>query len=142
MKEVLDAGGEISFVAAGFSMLPMLRNRMDTVILRKPGRKLKKNDVAFFIRSDGVFVLHRVIGEDSDGYLIRGDNLNNIDRGVKDSQILAVMTGYIKDGKKTNCTDFGYKLYCLFLPLVRLFRHKIYPVYVKAYKKLFESKKK
>ena len=132
MKEVLKSGGEVSFVTAGFSMLPMLRNRTDKVVLVKPEGRLKKYDVPFYVRPDGNFVLHRIIGFEKDGYITRGDNQKDTERGVKDEQVIAVLKSFYRNGRHIKCTDFKYRCYCLFLPLVRLYRLNLYPIYVKA----------
>ncbi len=131
MKAVLQSGGEVSFVTAGFSMLPMLRNRTDKIILKKPEGRLKKYDVPLYIRDDGKFVLHRIIHVNCDGYITRGDNQKEIERGVKDEQITAVLKSFVRNGRQIKCTDFGYRCYCRFLPFVRFYRLWLYPVYVK-----------
>jgi signal peptidase len=132
MKEVLKSGGEVSFISAGFSMLPMLRNRMDKIFLVRPEGRLKKYDVPLYIRRDGKFVLHRIIGSGRDGYILRGDNQREIERGVSDEQVVAVLKAFCRDGKMIKCTDIKYRCYCRLLPFVRFFRLKIYPIYVKT----------
>jgi len=131
MKEVLKSGGEVSFVTAGFSMLPMLRNRTDKVVLVRAEGQLKKHDVPLYVRADGKYVLHRIIGADSGGYKTRGDNQREIECGVRDEQIIAVLKAFYRDGKLIKCTDLKYRCYCRFLPFVRIFRFRIYPIYVK-----------
>ncbi len=140
MSLVLEAGGEISFVTAGFSMLPLLRNRMDKVFLKKTSDTPKKGDVIFYRRENGAFVLHRIIGKNKDGYILRGDNQTDIEYGVKRENILAVLQKVVRaDGKVIRCDSALYSAYVFFLPLVRLFRFKIYPIYVKIIKKLSAS---
>ena len=132
MVEVLENGGEVSFVSAGVSMVPMLRHRMDTVVLVKPIRKLRKNDVPFYRRADGRFVLHRIIGKDDKGYILRGDNQSEKEYGVTDDMIIAVLKEFRRNGKKIGCESFKYRLYCALLPLIRFVRFRVYPIYVKA----------
>lgn len=131
MKEVLKSGGEVSFVTAGYSMLPILRNRTDKVVLARAGGRLKKHDVPLYVRPDGRYVLHRIIGVDGSGYKTRGDNQREVECGVRDEQIIAVLKAFYRNGKLIKCTDFKYRCYCRFLPLVRLYRFRLYPIYVK-----------
>lgn len=132
MQIVLQNGGDVSFVTSGFSMLPLLRNKMDTVTLRKPDRPIRRGDVIFYRRPSGEFILHRVIGKRKDGYVLRGDNQKDIEYGVQDEWVLAVLVRIQrKDGKIIECGCAGYRFYKAFLPLVRLFRLYIYPQYVR-----------
>ena len=61
IRETLAESGEVSFVSAGVSMLPTIRDRKDTVTLVSPQGKLKKGDVPFYQRDNGQYILHRVI---------------------------------------------------------------------------------
>lgn len=63
-------------------MYPMLRNGEDVVVLKKPEGRLKYLDVALYRRSNGDFVLHRVVGFDKDG-----------------KYIFAVIISFIKNGE-------------------------------------------
>ena len=111
MLEVLNSGAEFVMKTHGISMTPMLSDGMDEVVLVKPYGKLNKYDVALFKRHDGQFVLHRVVGENSQGYIFRGDNQIVNEYGVTDDMIVAVMNAYIKNGKRINVTDGEYKDY-------------------------------
>ena len=67
IKEQFAAGGEkVSFTPRGCSMLPMLRDNLDKVVLEKPADHLKKYDLPLYMRDNGSYVLHRVVdvGED------------------------------------------------------------------------------
>ncbi len=139
MTAVLEAGGEISFVTAGYSMLPLLRNRTDKVYLKKTDKKPRKGDVIFYKRENGAYVLHRIIGKNDDGYILRGDNQTDIEYRVNEGQILATLCKVVRaDGKTVEADSFLNRLYVLFLPLVRVFRLKIYPIYVKMIKKIIK----
>ena len=111
MLEILDSGNEFVLRTHGISMMPMLSDGEDEVVLVKPVGKLNTNDVALFKRERGQFVLHRVVGKSSRGYTFRGDNQIINEHGVTDDMIIAVMTAYIKNGKRINVTDDEYKRY-------------------------------
>ena len=122
MTEVLESGGEVSFITAGTSMLPLLRDRCDKVILVKNKNMPQKNDVVFYKRDDGQYVLHRIVGVKKDKFIIRGDNLWSNEHGITTKHIIAIATAFERNGKLIKCTDFKYKLYCFCLPVIRFFK--------------------
>lgn len=112
IKEAFDNGEEFNLITAGTSMLPMLRDRQDTVVLQRKNGKLKKYDLPLYKRADGSFVLHRIVGIGKEGYILSGDNHDLKEYPVTDEQIIAVVTAYIKDGKRISTNSLGYKIYC------------------------------
>ena len=111
MPETSDAGGEASFVSKGRSMLPMLRDGVDTVILKKPTFPLKRYDIPLYIRKNDKFVLHRIIAIKDGKYIIRGDNCTYIETDIRDENVVAVLCGFVRNGKKYSVDNFFYKLY-------------------------------
>ena len=72
---------EITIKPTGNSMLPFIRPN-DTVSLICDCRDIKKYDVVLY-QAYGVSVLHRVIGEENDRYIICGDNTAVIEKVPK-----------------------------------------------------------
>lgn len=136
LLEVIDSGSEFVMRTHGISMTPMLSDGHDEVVLVKPTGRLKKYDVALFKRADGQFILHRVVGEDSDGYIFRGDNQIINEHGVTDNMIIAVMTAYVKNGRRIEITDVEYKRY-LKTVKPRYTKKRIRYVVSAIYRKLF-----
>ena len=66
-EEKLETGGLVTFNPKGTSMLPMLRDGDDTVVLSKPKGRLHLFDLPLYRRKDGSYVLHRVVNFGSDG---------------------------------------------------------------------------
>lgn len=73
IKEALEVVGQYVGPTVGVSMLPMLKQGRDTIVVRPKTGKLKSLDVALYMRGDD-YVLHRVLYPTKDGYVIRGDN--------------------------------------------------------------------
>ena len=73
IREQLAQGGSVRIAPNGTSMLPMLRQGMDTVVLSPVPERLQKYDIPFYRRDNGQFVLHRItaVGET---YACIGDN--------------------------------------------------------------------
>lgn len=123
MTERLNAGGKVTFTPKGTSMLPMLRDGEDAVILEKTQDRLKLFDVAFYKRDNGQYVLHRVYSFDSDGtYAMCGDNQFVLEHGIRNDQIIAVMTAFFRKGKNYTTESVTYKIYINFWYYVRILR--------------------
>ena len=103
--------GRILRTNKGVSMMPLLRENRDVMIIEKCEGRLKKYDVPLYKRGDD-YVVHRIIKVRADSYDIIGDNCINIERGIKDEQIIGVLTGVIRDGKTISFDSFKYKAYC------------------------------
>ncbi len=111
IEEKLENGGSITFGPHGVSMLPLIRQGKDSVTISALKEKPKKGDVIFYRRADGRFVLHRIMGEDSQGYILCGDNQCLLERGVAEDSIIGIMTEVIRDGKTVSCKDEAYLKY-------------------------------
>lgn len=112
--EQIDKDGSVKFTPRGVSMLPVIRNNQDTVTLEKPVFPLKKYDVAFYVRDNGKYVLHRVIAVKKDSYTMRGDNQFRSESGIREDQIIAVATCFEKDGKTIYFRSRKHKLFAFY----------------------------
>lgn len=113
MEEQINAGKTVRFAPRGTSMLPMLRQGIDTVVLKKAPEKLKKYDLPLYRRENGQFVLHRVIKVDKDGYVMRGDNQWIREHGIKNENILAIASGFYRGDEFVSCDNSEYIKYCI-----------------------------
>ena len=101
----------------GTSMMPMLRQGKDRVVITKCERKLKLHDVPLYKSKDNKYVLHRIIKVKPDGYVIRGDNLYNNEYNVADSDIIGVLKAFYRGDKLVDCRNKGYRLYIWYIRL-------------------------
>ena len=124
MVEKLNSGVTVTFSPKGKSMLPMLRDGEDVVVLSKPDGRLHLFDIPFYKRSNGSYVLHRIVNFDADGsYVLCGDNQFVLEHGIKDSDIIGVVTAFYRKGKAYSVNSFSYRLYVNFWFYTRFFRH-------------------
>ena len=112
-RERLVAGQSIRFSPRGVSMLPMLRQGIDSVTLSPAPEKLKKYDLPLYQRDDGKYILHRVLKAD-DTYTCIGDNQFVFEYGVRHNQIIAVVTSFNRGDREIPVTAMTYQLYCHF----------------------------
>ena len=107
--EFLEKEGFFSVSTKGVSMMPMLRDGIDTVIINRKEDRLQKYDVAFFRRGKSL-VLHRVIKVLPEGYIIRGDNCIGYDK-VAEDDVLGVLTLFVRGKKQISVLDSSYRIY-------------------------------
>ncbi len=111
MEEKLNNGGKVTFKPHGISMLPLIRQGRDSVVIEKLDGNAKIGDVIFFRRPNGQFVLHRVVGKRKDGYILCGDNQWQKERGVREEWIIGTMTGILRDGEAAELDCESYRKY-------------------------------
>ena len=121
-QERLAAGQQIRFSPMGTSMLPMLREGRDSVVLSQAPQRLQKYDLPLYRRDNGAYILHRVIRA-GETYTCMGDNQYIPEPGVRHDQIIAVVTGFRRRGRDCTVNSLGYRLYCRLWHLSRPFRH-------------------
>ena len=111
-EEQIQQHGSLVYTNVGDSMMPLLREKRDLLIVEKRGaERLKKYDVPLYKRPNGQYILHRIIKVRKDDYVIVGDNRWQREFGVKDEWIFGVLTAVVRDGKRMDVTDWKYKLY-------------------------------
>ena len=118
-EEILARDGKLVYKMKGVSMLPMLHQNRDLVVIVPPEGRLKKYDVALYRRGKA-YVLHRVIEVKEHGYLIRGDNTYTLE-DVSEEAVLGVLTDFTHNGKSYNVTNSAYRYYAYFW-------HTVYPI--------------
>jgi hypothetical protein len=109
-EQELDSKGSLIYTTVGMSMRPFLRSGEDLMIIeaRKDGR-CKARDVVLYRRNSGKYVLHRIMAVRKDDYVLCGDNCWSLEPGIRDDQILGVLTAVIRDGKRREVSDKSYR---------------------------------
>ena len=122
IRERLSAGQSVRFSPRGVSMLPMLRQGIDSVVLSPIPETLNKFDLPLYRRENGKYILHRIIGA-GDTYVCMGDNQFTPEPGVRREQMIALVTGFYRGDKYHSVDEPVYKLYCRFWHYSRILRH-------------------
>ena len=108
---VLEEQGVVIVNPKGISMLPLIKEATDSVVLKKPDRPLKKLDVVAYRRPNGTSVLHRIIKVKDGRYDINGDNLASIERNVPHDWIFGIMVGVYQGDRYIDVNDKEYIKY-------------------------------
>lgn len=106
----MEASGSASLTVTGWSMMPMLHNRRDSVVIRPVAGRQGKGDLILYQRANGKYVLHRILRVKKEGYVCCGDNQFFTEK-VADDQLLAVVTRFTRGGKSYDVDNKGYKRY-------------------------------
>ena len=122
IRERLAAGQSVRFSPRGISMLPMLRQGVDSVVLSPLPPQLKKYDLPLYQRKNGQYVLHRVV-EVGDTYTCIGDNQFDLEAGIPHHWMIAVVSAFYRGEKLYTVNCPWYRLYCLIWHHSRSARH-------------------
>ncbi len=117
--EQFAAGKSVRFSPRGVSMLPMLRQGIDSVVLSPPPKTLKKYDLPLYRRKNGQYVLHRII-KVQETYTCMGDNQFSPENGIRDKQMIALVTGFYRGERYWSTHSFAYRCYCRLWHYTRL----------------------
>lgn len=109
--ESLSAGQSVRFFPKGTSMLPMLRQGKDSVVLSPLPEKLRKFDLPLYRRSNGQYVLHRII-KAGDSYTCIGDNQFEKEAGLRREQMIGIVTAFTRGDRQYSVSQWQYRLYC------------------------------
>jgi signal peptidase I len=116
VRAILASGKQIKLHIKGASMLPLLREKTDTVLLALPQR-VRRGDIALYQRGSGDVVLHRVIGQNAQGFTMRGDSQQNAEYGITPEQIVGVAVSIERRGRPFSVRHPLYRIYALMIRL-------------------------
>lgn len=120
-EEEIERKGKLVYTNVGDSMMPIIQQNRDLLIIEKVNGRLKKYDVPLYKRDSGQYVLHRILKVRKNDYVICGDNRRQKEYGITDSHIIGVLTGIVRDRRTISVNDKKYRLYvhlwCDFFPI-------------------------
>ena len=121
-EDYLKKKGKLTYDVKGISMYPWLKEGRDFFTVEpKSDKRFQKFDVVLYRRDPGQYVLHRIIQVRETDYVILGDNSIKKEVGIKDEDILGIMTSFVRDCRKISVNNKIYQL------LVRIWYY-IYPL--------------
>jgi hypothetical protein len=118
INETISTGGEFRLFHKGTSMMPLLRQGIDSVLLVSP-TNIKKNDIVLYERPSGQLVMHRIIKVKRNSYLICGDNQYILEKGITDKNMLAKVKGIYRGDEYFDINNKQYRKYLRKLPFRR-----------------------
>lgn len=130
MKELFSQGKTVTLTARGSSMRPLLRDGVDSVVLKglANGEELRRLDVPLYRREDGKYVLHRIVKVNPDGFDMCGDGQVAVEKGIPKENIEAIAEAFIIKGKYVPVSSKKYRLYSALWCAVRPVRGYIFKI--------------
>lgn len=141
-EEILQQQGKLVYTNVGISMMPLLRQHRDLLIIApKPEGRLHMWDVPLYRRDNGQYVMHRVLWVRQNDYVMCGDNQWRPEFGITDRHIVGVLEAVNRDGKLLPVRPtaehphipFRYRAYvfiwCFFYPIRAFFVYFEYKYY-------------
>jgi len=114
-EEYLRKNGTLTYTFSGVSMMPMLKQGRDLFTVRaKTAERCQKYDVVLYRRPPQHYVLHRIVEVREDDYVILGDNCITKEYGIRDEDILGVLTEFVHNGRTIPADNRGYRFYARF----------------------------
>ncbi len=113
--------GRIIYTNVGDSMMPLIKQGRDVLVISAVNGRLKRYDIPLYKRDSGQYVLHRILKVRKNDYVICGDNRCNKEYGITDRHIIGVLSGIIRDGREIPVTNIKCRIYahlwCDFFPV-------------------------
>ncbi len=103
--------GRIIYTNVGDSMMPLIKQGRDVLVISTVNGRLKRYDIPLYKRDSGQYVLHRILKVRKNDYVICGDNRCNKEYGITDRHIIGVLSGIIRDGREIPVTDIKCRIY-------------------------------
>lgn len=122
LEDNLKNGVSVTFTAKGNSMHPYLRNGTDRVTVLPFDGIFQKNQIYFYRRTNGQYILHRLIKIRSDRLYFCGDHQFYMEE-IKKEQVLGQLACAKRGKKEISLSGFRTALWCFFLPIRRFSLH-------------------
>jgi len=128
-EDILAETGHLIWTNVGDSMMPLLRERQDLLVIGpKPKGRLRLWDVPLYRRPNtGKCIMHRVICVLPHSYVMLGDNQWRPEFGVRDDQIIGILEGVTRRDDDTSHSSQHY------LPVRSTPEHPHVPFRYRAY---------
>lgn len=121
-KTELEKNGRLIYINKGTSMLPLLRENRDVMVLRKACPPFEKRDTVLYVRDNGQYVVHRIARVlSANRYYIIGDNCLKGET-VREDQIIGILTRIHRGKREIRVTDPLYRIYAALVPCRRTVR--------------------
>ena len=106
----LERTGQLIYTTVGTSMRPFIRSQEDLVVIeRRHDARYEKCDAVLYRRDSGQYVLHRIVKVSPNGYTMCGDNRAGLEHGIRNDQILGVLTAVIRKGQRIDVNTEAYR---------------------------------
>ena len=121
MEVAFAAGGYFRLYPSGRSMLPLLREGIDSVLLSRPD-VIRRGDI-LLVRAEHGFLLHRAIAVNDDGITLCGDALTVTEGPFPETAVIARVVRIYRGERPIDPSSLGQRVYAARRALRRRIRH-------------------
>ena len=111
LLSLLDETDCVPLVISGSSMTPFLVHGRDAVYLSKVRRSLRRGDMILYRRDSGSYILHRIYRVVEDCYTLVGDAQTELEHGIRQDQVLALVCAVRRKGKLLKPGSFWWDFF-------------------------------
>lgn len=112
LRDLLSQEKEVSLTITGNSMSPFLVHGRDKIMISPPDGSWKKGDMAFFVRDNGQYVMHRICRVDKNGNcFFIGDAQQHIEGPIAPEQIFGKISSVQRKGKWIGPEDIWWRFF-------------------------------
>lgn len=119
----------LPLIVSGNSMSPFLIHGRDTVYLSRLTRPVRRGDILLYQRRNGAYILHRVWKVEKDSYTMVGDAQVELEPGIRDDQIIAIVTAADRKGERMAPGGFWWTFFEKFWIRIVPLRRGIWRIY-------------
>ncbi|HEY8350478.1 MAG TPA: S24/S26 family peptidase [Clostridia bacterium] len=142
IKELLDNGHKVRITVTGSSMMPFLRENIDSVELSAASfESLRFGQIPLIRRADGQYILHRLIIKKKDCFYIMGDAQLWIEGPIYPEQLIAVVTKIWRGDRQISASNIIWNILS-FIWWLRIPAHRILRIPYRLLKKVYRVVRK
>lgn len=133
IKELIEEGQIVSFSVTGTSMVPFLREHIDSVEVNKVDfADIIRGDIVVTARIDGSYVMHRILKKNKASYYLIGDAQRWPEGPHKAHEVIGRVKAVWRSGRYIECSNFWWRTFSSLWLILRPFRYSIFRGYGKV----------
>lgn len=127
IRDLLDNDRKVRITVTGNSMMPFLRENIDSVELSAADfSSLRFGQITLIRRQDGQYILHRLVRKKKDHFYIAGDAQLSVEGPVYPDQLIATVTKVWREDRQISASNIIWQtisfIWWLRLPAFHILR--------------------
>lgn len=128
VRKLLTAGHTVTIRVRGHSMLPLLHNRRDRVILASCSKPIAGSIVLAEV-TPTCYVLHRIINQSGDGLTLMGDGNLTGGETCLERNVVGVVVAIIRNDRELRLGGVWWRIYSWWWTFLRPIRRYLLAIY-------------
>lgn len=130
INEIFGRGGRVRITVTGSSMLPFLRENIDSVELSAiEFDDIRRGDIVLILRDTGEYILHRILRKEKNCFYMVGDAQQRIEGPLRPDQLLAFASAIWRGEYRIECSALWWRVLTIIWLIIRPLRSYIFRFY-------------